>query len=45
MLNAYPERASDPSNLLDYDADRSKANCAAIEQVLGRYGVTEVLVA
>ena len=45
MLNLYPERATDASKLLDYDAGLSAANCAAIEQVLGQYGVTEVLVA
>jgi hypothetical protein len=45
MLNVYPERATDASNLLDYDAGRSAANCAAIEQVLGQYAVSEVLVA
>jgi hypothetical protein len=45
MLNLYPERATDASKLLSYDAGLSAANCAAIEQVLERYGATEVLVA
>lgn len=45
MLNLYPERATDASKLLDYDAGLSAANCAAIEQLLGQYEVNEVLVA
>lgn len=45
MLNLYPERATDASKLLDYDAVLSAANCAAIEQVLSQYEVAEVLVA
>lgn len=45
MLNLYPERATDASKLLDYDAGLSTANCAAIEQVLRQYAVPEVLVA
>lgn len=43
MLNLYPERATDASNLSAYDAGLSSANCAAIEEVLTRHGVTEVL--
>lgn len=43
MLNLYPERATDASNLSAYDAGLSAANCAAIEDVLTRYGATEVL--
>jgi len=43
MMNLYPERATDASNLSDYDPGLSAANCAAIEHVIGQYGVTEVL--
>jgi hypothetical protein len=43
MLNLYPERATDASKLSTYDRGLSRLNCATIEQVLGRYGVTEVL--
>jgi len=45
VLNVYPERATDPSELSDYDPRLSAANCAAIEQVSRQYGVTELLVA
>ncbi|TXQ30749.1 DUF1643 domain-containing protein [Escherichia coli] len=43
ILNLYPERATDAASLSPYDAVLSSANCAAIEHVLGQYGVTEVL--
>lgn len=43
MLNLYPERSPKPSKLNDFDAALSALNCAAIEQVLLRYGATEVL--
>ncbi|MFJ3958879.1 DUF1643 domain-containing protein [Arthrobacter sp. NPDC090010] len=43
VLNLYPERATDSSQLSPYDPELSAANCAAIEQVMVRFGVTEVL--
>ncbi|GHD51705.1 DUF1643 domain-containing protein [Mycetocola manganoxydans] len=43
MLNLYPERSPKPSQLSAFDAALSALNCAAIEQVLLRYGATEVL--
>lgn len=43
MLNLYPERSPKPKLLSEYDAALSKLNCAAIEQVLLRHRVTEVL--
>ncbi len=43
MLNLYPERSPKPSELSAYDPTLSAQNCAAIEGVLLRHGVTEVL--
>ncbi|MBD9699559.1 DUF1643 domain-containing protein [Flavimobilis sp. GY10621] len=43
MLNLYPERSPNPSRLSAYDAGLAALNCAVIEQVLLRYGATEVL--
>lgn len=43
MLNLYPERSPKPRALSAYDAGLSAQNCAAIEQVLLRYGASEVL--
>ena len=43
MLNLYPERSPKPSRLTAYDPSLSDMNCAAIEEVLQRHGVTEVL--
>ena len=43
ILNLYPERSPKPKALRPYDAGLSAANCDAIEQVLQRLGVTEVL--
>ena len=45
MLNLYPERSPKPSELGDYDAELSAANCEAIERILSRLGTTEVLAA
>lgn len=42
MLNLYAERSPKPRGLSAYDAALSAQNCAAIEQVLLRYGTTEV---
>ena len=43
MLNLYPERSPKPKALKSYDAGLSAANCDAIELVLGRLAVAEVL--
>ncbi|MBP1325052.1 hypothetical protein JOF28_000284 [Leucobacter exalbidus] len=43
MLNLYPERATDPANLSAYDASLSQDNCDAIEEVIAKYQVTEIL--
>ena len=43
MLNLYPERATDASNLSPYDPKLSTANCAVIEHQLRKYGAREVL--
>ena len=43
MLNLYPQRATDAANLSPYDPRLSEANCAVIEHLLMRYGVSEVL--
>lgn len=43
MLNLYPERSPKPSALSAFDPMLSAQNCAEIEQVLLRHGVTEVL--
>lgn len=43
MLNLYPERATDPKCLNDYDASLSRDNCAEIEAVIAKYQVTEIL--
>lgn len=43
MMNLYPERATDASNLSPYDPGLSAANCAAIEHMLRQFGATEVL--
>jgi Uncharacterized protein conserved in bacteria len=43
MLNLYPERATSRRDLSAFDPALSRANCAAIEQVLTACGVSEVL--
>jgi hypothetical protein len=43
MLNLYPERSPKPKLLSKYDPALSRLNCEAIEHVLLRHGVTEVL--
>ena len=43
MLNLYPERATNASNLSPYDPELSKANCAVIEHQLRKFGASEVL--
>ena len=43
MLNLYPERSPKPIALSAYDRELSALNCAAIEQVLARFDVREVL--
>ncbi|QTV80770.1 DUF1643 domain-containing protein [Microbacterium sp. NIBRBAC000506063] len=43
MLNLYPERSPKPKDLAGYKPELSAANCDAIERVLIRFGVTEVL--
>lgn len=43
MLNLYPERATDASNLSPYDPKLSEANCAVIEHQLRKFGASEVL--
>ena len=42
MLNLYPERATNPSNLSPYDPGLSKANCSVVSQQLRTFGVSEV---
>lgn len=43
MLNLYPEQATDPANLSAYDASLSQDNCDAVEEVIAKYQVTEIL--
>ena len=43
MLNLYPEQQTLPENLAEFDHNLSIANCAAIERLLVKYRVTEVL--
>lgn len=43
MLNLYPERATDASNLSQFDPGLSAANCEVIGAVLRRFGAGEVL--
>jgi hypothetical protein len=43
MLNLYPERSPKPSALSDFDPVLSAQNCVAIEQVLLRHNIVEVL--
>lgn len=43
MLNLYPERATDASNLSSFDPGLSAANCEVIEAILRRFGASEVL--
>lgn len=43
MLNLYPERSPKPKLLSKFRPELSKLNCEAIEQVLRRHSVTEVL--
>lgn len=39
MLNLYPERATNPTDLSPYDTGLSSANCQAIELVVTRFAV------
>lgn len=43
MLNLYPERATNPSDLSSYDLKLSEANCAVIEHHLRNFDASEVL--
>lgn len=43
MLNIYPERATNASNLSPYDPKLSETNCAVIKHQLRKYGASEVL--
>nr|WP_231716124.1 DUF1643 domain-containing protein [Arthrobacter zhangbolii] len=43
MLNLYPERATNASNLSPYDSKLSEMNCAVIEHQLRTFGLSEVL--
>lgn len=43
MLNLYPERSPKPSQLPAHDSALSALNCAAIERVLVRHSIIEVL--
>lgn len=43
LLNLYPERATSPRDLRPFDEGLWRANLAAIDEVLQRFGVREVL--
>lgn len=45
LFNLYPERATNAADLSAFDPALSAQNCDAIEQLLGRFGVEEVLAA
>lgn len=43
VLNLYPERATNASNLSPYDPNLSKANCDVIERQLRKFAAREIL--